>query len=216
MPTNHGAEDGQRGYGRGALEFTRVANLSDGLFAIALTLLVFTLDASAVSLDRTAGVLVDQPGPLIAFVLSFAVIASFWWTHHQFLASLDRLEPGLVLLNLALLGAVALVPFPTSLLGRDPTAVGAVVPYLALLSVVAVLHLLLLVRAQIVAAWRHPMPPASFRWLLAEWGASATVTLLGLAVAFILPVAGLAILLLTWPAEVFVGRWRPMTDQRRV
>lgn len=49
-------------YGREALEFSRVVNLSDGLFAIALTLLVFTLDAGPVSLDRYVGVFVDQTG----------------------------------------------------------------------------------------------------------------------------------------------------------
>ncbi|TVR25978.1 MAG: DUF1211 domain-containing protein [Nitriliruptor sp.] len=194
-------------YGRDTLEFGRVAALSDGLFAIAMTLLVFTLDPAAVSLDRVAGVLVDQPGPLIAFVLTFAVVANFWWIHHRFLATLGVIEPGLMLLNLMLLGAVALIPFPTSLLGRDPTVRGAVVPYLALLSVVAILHLLLLVRAQAAAAWRRPMPEGLFPWLVAGWGSSTLVTLLALAAAFVLPVAGLVMLVLTWPAEALVA-WR--------
>jgi len=196
-----------RRYERSTLEFVRVVNLSDGLFAIALTLLVFTLDASVVSLDRIDGVLIDQMGPLIAFVLSFAVIANFWWIHHRFLANLGSLEPGLIRLNLALLGSVALIPFPTSLLGRDPTVLGSVVPYLMLLSIVAILHLVLLMRAQAVAAWRQPMPEGLFPWLLAGWGASTFVTVAGLAIAFILPIAGLAMLLLTWPVEALVA-WR--------
>jgi len=200
-------------HARDTLEFGRVVNLSDGLFAIALTLLVFTLDASAVSLDRVDGVLIDQTGPLIAFVLSFAVIANFWWIHHRFLANLGTLEPGLILLNLALLGAVALIPFPTSLLGRDPTVRGSVVPYLALLSIVAILHLLLLARSNTVDAWRRPMPPGLFPWLLAGWGASTFVTLIGLAVAFVVPVAGLVMLLFTWPIEALVA-WRAPTSYR--
>lgn len=201
------ADPGSGRYERGTLEFDRVISLSDGLFAIALTLLVFTLDASAVPLDRYAGVLIEQPGELIAFGLSFAVIANFWWIHHRFVATLGRVEPGLIMLNLALLGAVALIPFPTSLLGRDPTAGGAVVPYLALLSVVAILHLLLLARANVVEAWHRPMPDGLFPWLLAGWGASTTVTLLGLGIAFLVPVAGLVMLLLTWPVEALVA-WR--------
>lgn len=202
-----------RHYGRDTLEFGRVVNLSDGLFAIALTLLVFTLDASGVMLDRIDGVLIDQAGELIAFVLSFAVIANFWWIHHRFFANLGRLEPTLIRLNLALLGAVALIPFPTSLLGRDPTVRGSVVPYLALLSVVAILHLLLLVRANAVAAWRRPMPPELFPWLLAGWGASTFVTVTGLAIAFALPVAGLTVLLLTWPVEAVIA-WRAPASYR--
>lgn len=203
----------RRHYGRDTLEFGRVVHLSDGLFAIALTLLVFTLDASAVSLDRVDGVLVDQAGELVAFLLSFAVIANFWWIHHRFLSNLGSLEPGLIVCNLALLGAVALIPFPTSLLGRDPTLRGAVVPYLALLSIVAILHLLLLARANAVTAWRRPMPPGLFPWVLAGWGASAAVTLVGLAIAFVLPVAGLVTLLCTWPVEALVA-WRAPASYR--
>jgi uncharacterized membrane protein len=198
-----------RRYGRDSLEFTRIAALSDGLFAIALTLLVFTLDPTVVSLERPAGVLTDQLGSLIAFVLTFAVVANFWWVHHRFVANLGVFEPGLLLLNLALLGAVALIPFPTSLLGRDPTAVGAVVPYLSLLTLVAALHLLLLVRAQAAEAWRRRLPRELFPWLLGGWGASTAVTVVGLGVAFVVPVAGLAALLLTWPAEALVARLAP-------
>jgi len=207
------SSSGHRHHARDTLEFGRIISLSDGVFAIALTLLVFTLDASAVSLDRFDGVLVDQSGPLIAFVLSFAVIANFWWTHHRFLANLGRVEPGLILLNLVLLGAVALIPFPTSLLGRDPTLRGSVVPYLALLSLVAILHLLLLTRANAVNAWRRPMPAGLFPWLLAGWGASTFVTLIGLATAFAVPVAGLLLLVLTWPAEALVA-WRAPANYR--
>ena len=62
-------DGGQSPSVRDTLEFGRVAEFSDALFAIALTLLVFTLDASAVSLDRLDGVLVDQTGALIGLVL---------------------------------------------------------------------------------------------------------------------------------------------------
>jgi uncharacterized membrane protein len=200
---------GRLRYGRDTLEFGRVANLSDGLFGISLTLLVFTLDASEVRLDRLDGVLLDQAGELIAFVISFAVVANFWWAHHRFLANLGSLEPGLMLINLALLGSIALIPFPTSLLGRDPTSRGAVVPYLVLLSIVAGLHILLLWRAHAVGAWRRPLPPQLFPWLLAGWGSSALVTVTGLVVAFVVPVAGLIMMMFTWPAEALVARRAP-------
>jgi len=213
MPDSTASYDGRKNHARDTIEFGRVVNLSDGLFAIALTLLVFTLDASAVSLDRVDGVLLDQSGELIAFALSFAVIANFWWIHHRFFANLGSLEPGLMRLNLALLGAVALIPFPTSLLGRDPTLRGSVVPYLALLTLVAILHLLLLTRANAVNAWRRPMPSGLFPWLLAVWGASTLVTVIGLATAFAVPVAGLVLLLFTWPVEGLVA-WRAPASYR--
>jgi uncharacterized membrane protein len=209
MSNGRHAEGEAPRYGRDTVEFGRVANLSDGLFAISLTLLVFTLDASEVRLDRLHGVLMDQTGELIAFVLSFAVVANFWWVHHRFFANLGNLEPGLIILNLGLLGSVALIPFPTSLLGRDPTARGAVVPYLLVLSIVAIMHVLLLWRAHAVDAWRRDIPPGLFRWMLAGWGASTAVTLIGLLLALAFPVVGLAMLLFTWPVEALVARRAP-------
>jgi uncharacterized membrane protein len=211
-PEHAERDDGlrQRRHGRESLEFGRVVNLSDALFGIAMTLLVFSVvDATDVDLGRVGGAVVDQAPQLLAFVLSFAVVANFWWIHHRFFGLLGFLEPGLIAINLVLLGAVALVPYPTNLIGRDPTARGAVVPYLALLSVVALLHLLLLVRAGAVGAWRRPMPDGLYPWLLAGWGSSTAVGLLGLAVALVAPPVGLAMLLLTWPAEVLVARRAP-------
>lgn len=184
-------------------------NLSDGVFAIAMTLLVLGIDPQAVDLTSIGGVFVDQPGELIGFVISFAVICYFWWIHHRFFAAIGVMEPGLIVLNLTLLGLIALVPFPTSLLSRDPTAQGAVVPYLGLLALIAALHVLLLLRAQKAGAWRVPPPDGLFPWLLAGWGASAAVTALALVLAFFVPVAGLALLVLNWPVEAIVAHRAP-------
>ena len=204
---------GSRWYGRGSVEFSRVANLSDALFAIAMTLLVLRIDTPDVPADQLFGALANQLPQLIAFALSFAVVANFWWIHHRFIASLGSLEPGLIAINLMLLGAVALVPFPTSLIGNDPTAQATVVPYLLLLSLIALLHLALLVRAWWTDAWQRPLPAGLFGWLAAGWGSSTAVTLLALVVAVWLPVGGLAMLLLTWPAEALVA-WRAPHEYR--
>lgn len=179
------------------------------MFAIALALLVLGIDPQAVSLDNAAGVFIDQPGELVGFAISFAVIAYFWWVHHRFFGALGHIEPGLIVLNLVFLGLVALVPFPTSLLSRDPAAQGAVVPYLALLALIALVLVLLLLRAHTAAAWRVPPPDGLLRWLVAGWGSSAAVNLVALAVAFFVPVAGLLLLLLTWPIEAIVAHYAP-------
>lgn len=174
-----------------------------------MTLLVLGIDPKAVSLEAVDGVFIDQPGELIAFAISFAVIAYFWWVHHRFFSAIGHIEPGLIVINLVLLGLIALVPFPTSLLGRDPTAQGSVVPYLGVLTLIAISFVLLLLRAHRVSAWRVTPPPGLFRWLLAGWGASAVVTLLALVVAFFVPVAGLILLVLNWPAEAIIAHRAP-------
>ncbi|QBI18683.1 DUF1211 domain-containing protein [Egibacter rhizosphaerae] len=99
-----------RRYRRDSVEFSRVANLSDALFAIAMTLLVLRIEVPDVPADQLAGALADQLPQFIAFLLSFAVVANFWWIHHRFIAVLGVVEPGLIAINLVLLGAVALVP----------------------------------------------------------------------------------------------------------
>ncbi|MFO8075577.1 MAG: TMEM175 family protein [Egibacteraceae bacterium] len=206
------APPGHRGrYARGSVEFSRVANLSDALFAIAMTLLVLRIEAPDAEGDALAGAVIAQWPQLLAFVISFAVVAHFWWVHHGFVAMLEVWEPGLVAITLVLLGAIALVPWPTSLIGVDPTARAAVVPYLGLVAVIAVLHVLLLLRAWQVDAWRAPAPAAAFRWSVLSWGSSALVTFLAIGVALWVPVLGIATLLLTWPVEALVGRFAPET-----
>ena len=200
-------------YERGSPEFARVAGLSDAVFAIAMTLLVLTLDMPDVRAD-VADALVAQLPQLLAFLISFAVIANFWWIHHRLLAVLDRIDGGLLALNLALLGAVALVPYPTGLLGLGPTERVIVVPYLALIGLIGLLHVAMLVRTHVAGAWREQPSPGLFRWLLAGWASSAAVPIVAIPVALWHPVAGLVVLAATWPVEGLV-QWRAPDDYAR-
>jgi len=104
-------------YDKGTAEFNRVTSLSDAVFAIAMTLLVLTLDIPDVTGAGLARALADQLTQFIAFLLSFILVAIIWVQHHSFMAKLGRLEPVLIGLNLALLGVVVAVPYPTNLIG---------------------------------------------------------------------------------------------------
>jgi uncharacterized membrane protein len=185
--------DGNRRYGRKTPEFGRVANLSDAVFAIAMTLLVLTLDTPDVAADLLAGALVDRFPQMIAFALSFFIVANVWWAHHKFFALLGAVEPGMIAINLGLLGAVALVPFPTSLIGNAPTSRAAAMPFIGLFVVILTLYLLLVLRAGRVDAWRRPMPVEVVPWVVRAWLANIGVMTLALAVAAWVPVAGLVI-----------------------
>jgi uncharacterized membrane protein len=167
-----------RRYHREGLEFGRFANLSDGIFAIALTLLVLNLDTVAL-------------GPLITFALAFFLVASVWWQHHRVVAQLAWVEPGLIALNLALLAGVALVPFPTSLIGADPRSRSAVVAFLTVFALLAVVMLSFILRAQRLGAWRRPVPSRVFRWIAADWSTSLVVYLGCLLIAVWAPLAAL-------------------------
>jgi uncharacterized membrane protein len=107
----------------------RILALSDGVFAIAITLLVIQI-----ALPATAGT--DLPSALLrlwprylAYVLSFLVIARFWFSHHLAFRLITRYDGMLVWLNLVLLMFVAFLPFPTAVLGEHLAAPAAAVLY---------------------------------------------------------------------------------------
>ena len=98
-------------------EFNRLLAFSDGVFAIAITLLVLQLEVPADSADLSEG-LKDMLPDLFAFALSFAVLGRLWWVfHHRLFSGLEEFDGRLVGLNFLYLALVALVPFSSDLLG---------------------------------------------------------------------------------------------------
>jgi uncharacterized membrane protein len=183
-----------RRYTRDSLEFGRVVNLSDAVFAIALTLLVLNLEVPDVPARELGEALADQWPHLLAFALAFLLVANVWWQHHKICAVLDFFEPGMIALNVVCLAGVALAPFPTSLVGTAPGTRAAVLPFIALFMVLSMLWLALVLRAHAVGAWRSPMPAHVYPWLIADWLASIAALGVALLVAVAAPVAGLVVL----------------------
>jgi uncharacterized membrane protein len=95
----------------------RVETFSDGVFAIAITLLVLTIAQPAGYRDLGHELSARWPA-LGAYVVSFAVIGIMWLNHHAVLRQLARLDRGAVYLNLVLLMTVAFLPYPTGVLGQ--------------------------------------------------------------------------------------------------
>jgi uncharacterized membrane protein len=168
-------------YDRDSLEFGRVVNLADAVFAIALTLLVLTLDGL-----EAAG--------LVSFALAFFLVASLWWHHHRIVAQLAWLEPGLIALSLGLLAGVALAPLPTSLVGADPGASEAVLPFIGLFAALSLLVNGFILRVHRLGAWTRPLPSRLFRWIMLDWGTNLAILLVCLAVAVWAPLAALVLL----------------------
>src|SRR5690349_16791280 len=106
----------------------RILALSDGVFAIAITLLIIAIAIPATTSDAgLSGALLRLWPRYLAYVLSFLVIARFWVTHHLAFQLIARNDATLVWLNLLLLMLVAFLPFPplfwesTSGLPRRPS-----------------------------------------------------------------------------------------------
>ncbi len=191
------------------MEFGRIAGLSDGVFAIAMTLLVLGLEVPDVGAAPLTAQLRERLPNLIAFVLGFGLVANVWWSHHKFVGQLAWFDPTLKRLNLLLLGAVALTPFPTGLVGAAPTERAAVLPFIALFLVLIGLSLVMVRHAQAVGAWRWPLTPTLFRWVQAGWLAAFAGLTVALLIAIWLPVGGLVAATLSGTAEALIGRRAP-------
>ena len=182
-----------RRYDRDSFEFGRVANLSDGVFAIAMTLLVLGLDVPAMGEAPLAALLRERIPNLFAFVLGFVLVANMWLAHHKFVSQLSSFEPALMRLNLLFLGAVALVPFPTGLVGAAPHERAAVLPFIFLFIVLNGVFLAMIARAHARQAWRWPLSRTMYRWVRLGWLAALAGMTIALLVALWIPVAGLVV-----------------------
>jgi uncharacterized membrane protein len=100
---------------------SRVVTLTDGVFAIALTLLVLDLGLPAQTADASlADTLADMAPRFSAFVISVAVVGTFFQAHHELLSMLQKIDGGLLGLTIPYLGLIALIPFVQSVLGDRP------------------------------------------------------------------------------------------------
>ena len=99
----------------------RIEAFSDGVFSIAITLLVLDIHAPSTDQADVTGLMTQLlhlwPN-LLAFVASFFFILVMWINHHRLFTLIRRSDNNLLLLNGLLLFGVILVPFPTALVAE--------------------------------------------------------------------------------------------------
>ncbi|MDX6361469.1 TMEM175 family protein [Streptomyces sp. NPDC058274] len=117
-PERDGATDGAKEPDQGT-ESGRVEAFSDGVFAIAITLLI--LEIKVPEVGEHGGLwhaLGGQWPSYAAYVVSFLVIGIMWINHHQVFRHVARVDRTLMFLNLLVLMVVAAVPWPTAMLAE--------------------------------------------------------------------------------------------------
>jgi uncharacterized membrane protein len=97
---------------------SRTETFSDGVFAIAITLLVLEIRTPAHSTDLWHDLLELWPS-YAAFAVSFGTIGVIWVNHHRQFELFQRADRTLMFLNLLLLFWVAFIPFPTSVVAEQ-------------------------------------------------------------------------------------------------
>jgi uncharacterized membrane protein len=121
----------------------RFETFSDGVFAIAATLLV--LEFSATPGGDLGKELVHLWPSYLAYVTSFVTIWIIWMNHHHTVSLLGRTDRTLLFLNILLLLTIAFLPFPTKLVAQNLRGDGeraAALAYAATFILMAVLHLI--------------------------------------------------------------------------
>jgi uncharacterized membrane protein len=94
----------------------RMEALSDGVIAIAITLLVLEISVPADAHDDLLDGILDQWPSYLAYVTSFLTTGAAWFVHHHIFLRMGHADRTLAQLNLLFLMVVAFLPFPTTLL----------------------------------------------------------------------------------------------------
>ncbi len=103
-------------------ETSRLEAFSDGVFAVAITLLILNISLPELSLnnlfsDRELwGMLAGKWPMFVAYAMSFLTIGIMWLNHHRLFVHIKRIDTALLFINLLLLLIIVFIPFPTSLL----------------------------------------------------------------------------------------------------
>ncbi len=179
------------------MESTRAEAFSDGVFAIAITLLVLDLRVPVTS--GLARSLLHAWPQYFAYVVSFLTIGIMWMNHHTILGHVARVDRPLLVLNLLLLMGVVVIPFPTSLvaesLQRGAGEAAAAVTYglvmIAISAGFAGLWIYVTTHAEALGA---PLPKDTLRQSIPRFTLGGAVYVAGTVIAaFWSPLAGLAI-----------------------
>lgn len=97
---------------------SRTEAFSDGVFAVAITLLVLNVEVPRSGVEPLQHALTSLWPSYAAYVVSFLTIGIMWVNHHAIFKCIRVVDRPLQFINLFLLMIITFIPFPTSLLGR--------------------------------------------------------------------------------------------------
>ena len=102
-------------------ETTRLEAFSDGVFAIAITLLILEIKVPTGAETQDHGLwraLLERWPSYVGYVISFVTIGIMWVNHHALFKYISRVDRALLLANLLLLMTVSFLPYPTAVLAE--------------------------------------------------------------------------------------------------
>jgi uncharacterized membrane protein len=196
---------------------TRLEAFSDGVFAVAITLLALDLAVQGPGHEHLVNLLADRWPAFVAYLISFFTIGIIWVNHHTMIDSVVVVTRGLLYLNLLLLAVVVAIPFATSTLAdylRDgrPNANTAAALYAGVFELMSIGFAL-------VSEWilrhdeyvRDPLPTAAKTPARLSFYAGQVPYLTAFGLAFVSVWATVIITALTAVYYIFVRTYAPPT-----
>jgi uncharacterized membrane protein len=175
---------------------SRVLALSDGVFAIVMTLLVLEIHVPELRGGQTLRVALQEVRPsFVAFLISFVVVAISWAGHRDLFAHVRRTDRSLVWLNILYLLPLSILPFGAALISRYQSDPVALTMYGTLLVLMALTRLAM----WLYATGRRPhllyqgMDAQARRYGIAIIASPAVLNLIAVLIAHEMPQASLVI-----------------------
>jgi uncharacterized membrane protein len=99
---------------------SRLEAFSDGVFSIAITLLVFNITIPKCDYAHLSETLMQMLPTILSYVMTFTLIGLYWIGHHFYFDRIKFVDGNFVWMNMLLLLLICIMPFPTGLLGKFP------------------------------------------------------------------------------------------------
>jgi uncharacterized membrane protein len=183
----------------------RLLTMSDGVFAIAITLLVLEFRVpnliDDISSSSLAHAVWDLKSSFLAYFVSFVVIAVYWDGHRRFFSHISRIDSTLVRLNFALLFFIGLFPFPTAVLARYSDLFFAVAFYAGFHVLIGVISIGL----RVYATRRHLVETTLSPTTMRKWLLNAVLTLAVFLVSIPVALASPEAATICWIAIAFTS-----------
>ncbi|MEG5213065.1 TMEM175 family protein [Microcoleus sp. ARI1-A3] len=154
------------------MNLNRFEAFSDGVFAIAMTLLVIEIkvpDLSQATASTAIDALIHTGSHILSYITSFLVIGVLWLNHHALFHLLKRVDRIALTINLVLLMCIAFIPFPTALIGEYGRLQPIVMFYGLTLSLTGIVYNVLWFYVVRQYLWGHPQVDRRFIYQASLW-----------------------------------------------
>jgi uncharacterized membrane protein len=195
------------------LEFDRVANFADAIYAISLTLIVVGIKVPGITDEGSGRELLEELNnvlpDIITFFVVFLVVGNYWIAHHRYMSWLASVDRPFMAQQLVYLSLIAFLPFPAAVLGAteaNPLAFGL---FALTMAAASLLETLMIGHAHRAGLMRQTLSEPAYRWERAASFSAVLIFVISIPAAFLSLWLGFALWFANWPVGWVMDRRRP-------